>query len=103
MLTPGACSTPIAYKRALRADPCSYCGGQGGITDHIVPRVLGGGDDENLTGACQGCNSRKSSKRLLSFLAHRRGWTPDREAQVQRERWLDVGLPIPREGFPSHD
>lgn len=58
----------------LRVDPCAYCGGRGGVLDHIDPRARGGGDrvqDDNLTGACPGCNTAKGATPLLLHLAHR--------------------------------
>lgn len=59
----------IHYYRALREDPCSYCGGKGGTVDHIIPQSLGGIDGrENMTGACENCNTRKDSIDLLGFL-----------------------------------
>lgn len=65
----------------LRNDPCAYCGGPAQALDHIVPRE-GGGDDDwtNLTAACNSCNSKKRTKSLLMFLAHRNGcweWRKD--------------------------
>lgn len=51
------------------ADPCSYCGGEGGTLDHIDPLVFGGPHDPtNFTSACHSCNSQKGAKSLLSFL-----------------------------------
>lgn len=56
----------------LRRDPCAYCGGEGGSVDHVVPVMLGGVNDEsNLTGCCERCNTEKSSRTLLMFLARR--------------------------------
>lgn len=61
------------YIGVLRKDPCSYCGGDSaGESDHIVPIKLGGGSDwMNLTAACRVCNSSKSSRPLLVFMAER--------------------------------
>lgn len=57
---------------ALRRDPCAYCGGPGGVVDHIVAVAAGGVHEaENLTGACRRCNARKGTKSLLLFLANR--------------------------------
>src|SRR4051794_14684429 len=55
-------------ENVLLMDPCAYCGGPSGTVDHIVP-VAGGGANgwENLTAACQPCNSRKSDMPLLIF------------------------------------
>lgn len=61
------------YGLALRADPCSYCGGPGGTLDHIVPRSKGGMRGwTNLTGACQACNERKGSRSAVVFMAQGR-------------------------------
>lgn len=64
-----------AYLRHIQGDPCSYCGRKPtnkkrSTLDHIVPRVMGGGDSiENLTAACRPCNNgRKKDKSLLFFL-----------------------------------
>lgn len=57
------------YVRIIRQDPCSYCGGPGGVVDHIVPLSRGGTNDwENLTSACASCNARKHVKSLLTFI-----------------------------------
>ncbi len=57
------------HAQVLRRDPCSYCGGDGGVIDHIVP-LAGGGDHAvaNLAGACRSCNARKRTIPLLRFL-----------------------------------
>lgn len=61
------------YYRALRADPCAYCGETGGVIDHVVPRSVGGENHwQNYTGVCQSCNSSKSNKPLLAFMGWRR-------------------------------
>jgi 5-methylcytosine-specific restriction endonuclease McrA len=55
----------------LRSDPCAYCGGPGGVVDHIVPRALDGQDDwTNMTGACAQCNSYKGTQPLLHSLLY---------------------------------
>jgi 5-methylcytosine-specific restriction endonuclease McrA len=62
-------------RRTLLGDPCAYCGGPGGTVDHIEPVGRGGGHhyyDDNGTGACQHCNTRKGRQSLLVFLARRR-------------------------------
>lgn len=60
------------YARIVRADPCSYCGKAGGQLDHIEPVSEGGAlSDENFTGSCQRCNSRKRTTPLLLFLLKR--------------------------------
>lgn len=79
------------YRTVLRADPCAYCGGQGGTIDHVQPIAYGGADHwENLTGACAVCNGAKSARGLLWFLVapevplapvpprHRRALVPER-------------------------
>lgn len=56
----------VEYSVVLRADPCAYCGGPGGIVEHIVAVARGGGNGwENLTGACRSCNSTKGTASLL--------------------------------------
>lgn len=57
------------FAGVLEADVCAYCGGPGGVVDHIVPRRAGGRDEwENFTSACNGCNSRKGPMSLLHAL-----------------------------------
>lgn len=61
------------YRKAQALDPCTYCGGVGGHSDHIVPRACGGGNEvENRTGTCRPCNSQKSSMSLLLFMLRQR-------------------------------
>src|SRR5688500_4088493 len=48
------------------AHTCRYCGARSPdvqlTVDHVIPRVLGGGDDpSNLVTACRDCNSGKAS------------------------------------------
>jgi 5-methylcytosine-specific restriction endonuclease McrA len=65
----GRDSLAVEYAAILRSDPCSYCGGAGGTVDHVVPRAAGGTNGwENLTSACQPCNSEKHTRPLLSFM-----------------------------------
>jgi hypothetical protein len=73
------------YVSALRADPCSYCGGRENMeVDHIVSQHdlgrsvpskkhqngfnLPSGDLDNVTAACHTCNRRKVTASLLDFL-----------------------------------
>jgi hypothetical protein len=63
------------FRRVLRRDPCAYCGSTDSrrTVDHIQPRCIGGGDEpENLTAACQSCNSSKQRSPLLLFLGWKR-------------------------------
>ena len=64
----------LQWLKALKKDPCCYCGGKGGSIEHIVPRtVLKGTHWENKSGACQKCNSKKSNQKLIWFLViHRK-------------------------------
>jgi 5-methylcytosine-specific restriction endonuclease McrA len=43
---------------------CQYCGSTRSLTiDHVIPRCRGGSDSwENLTIACEPCNTKKGSK-----------------------------------------
>lgn len=45
---------------------CVYCGmGEDIVIDHVVPVILGGGNNvENLVAACSTCNSSKGAKPL---------------------------------------
>lgn len=64
----------IQYIITLLSDPCSYCGNEnGGIIDHIVPLEKSGSNHwSNLTSACVSCNSSKTNKPLISYLAYRK-------------------------------
>ena len=74
----------VAYRRAMRLDPCSYCGRPSQALDHIVPRCDGGPDDSsNRTPACHSCNSSKQSSPLLIYLA----W---RQARAAFEPWRAI-------------
>ena len=42
---------------------CQMCGNEGDSVDHIVPRILGGTDDDhNLQLLCRTCNSSKGGR-----------------------------------------
>jgi 5-methylcytosine-specific restriction endonuclease McrA len=63
----------VAYRRAVRRDPCVYCGSPGQALDHVVPRSHGGLDDwTNRASACHACNGGKMQTPLLVFLAWKR-------------------------------
>ncbi len=68
----GADQAALLYEIIVTRDLCSYCGlaGQEGMgPDHIVPFHAGGGGEwENLTGACRRCNSSKGDRKLLLWL-----------------------------------
>lgn len=60
------------YIALLLNDPCSYCGGQAGTVDHIVPVSKGGTSEwDNLTAACLSCNSSKHTSDLLGYLSRK--------------------------------
>ena len=62
----------IEYAAILQADLCAYCGGPAGHIDHIQALAAGGSNErDNLTAACQRCNSAKNARPLLYFLATR--------------------------------
>jgi 5-methylcytosine-specific restriction endonuclease McrA len=51
--------------RILRRDNycCFYCGQDADTVDHVIPRRLNGGDDEdNLVAACRKCNYSKGGR-----------------------------------------
>lgn len=56
------------YAVIVAGDPCSYCGGQGGVIEHITSGE--NGYWWNLTGACGSCNARKRSRTLIEFLLY---------------------------------
>ncbi len=59
------------YASLLVNDPCSYCGGPGGVIEHIQSSARGGGTGwMNLTAACASCNARKRSRTLVEFLRY---------------------------------
>jgi hypothetical protein len=58
-----------SWASVLLKDPCAYCGARSATFDHITARALGGDDaEQNLIGACGGCNSSKGARSLLQFL-----------------------------------
>jgi hypothetical protein len=78
-------SGSVAYRKVLRADPCSYCGGEAQALDHIDPAHHGGADDwENRTSACRRCNSYKGTLSLLQALP----WIPAASAYHEMRRQL---------------
>ncbi|GIG63625.1 hypothetical protein Lfu02_79970 [Longispora fulva] len=51
------------YRRAIRNDPCGYCGATAEHTDHVFPIAKGGRDVwYNLMRACQPCNNAKGAR-----------------------------------------
>jgi hypothetical protein len=72
-------------------DPCAYCGGPADTWDHLDPV---GGQQHNLTRACERCNVLKGRTPVLLFLACRHdhternayGWHVDDPRRVQQER-----------------
>jgi hypothetical protein len=64
-----------AWKRLLRADPCSYCGAPISATvDHVTPKSARTRYVErwtNFTGACKSCNGSKRDTPLLLWLRAR--------------------------------
>ena len=78
-----------AYRTSLTNDPCAYCGSPGGSLDHIDAKDRGGSDaDDNLTGACHDCNSRKWTTPLLRFLLVQRIEEELQPLEVERVRAL---------------
>lgn len=60
----------VAYRRALRADPCAYCGAETRQLDHIEPKANGGPDGwQNRAGTCASCNGRKQDVPMLIWMA----------------------------------
>jgi 5-methylcytosine-specific restriction endonuclease McrA len=62
-------------KEKERKDECIFCGKKNDLTiDHLLPRSLGGPNDEkNVVFVCGECNSSKGSRRLYEFWTIRRG------------------------------
>ena len=84
-MPPSLTSADMAnYKRALRRDPCSYCGQPGEASDHITPKSNRGPDDwTNRASACHQCNGTKGQTPLLVFLAWKR-------ARDEFEPWRQI-------------
>lgn len=83
-----------SYRRALRRDPCAYCGKRSDEMelDHIQPRAAGGRDFwGNLTAACSGCNREKRTWTLLGFLGRRRWESALSYIGEQRARLSQIG------------
>ena len=60
-------------ERILRRDQrtCQRCGQEGDTVDHIIPRRLGGDDnDNNLQVLCRACNFSKGGKVFDLSLIH---------------------------------
>lgn len=69
-LTTGACPDVRSYAQIITNDPCAYCGNPMQAIDHVVPLRHGGLHRwDNLAPACASCNTRKSARPLLEFLA----------------------------------
>ncbi|MEX3644024.1 HNH endonuclease [Mycolicibacterium porcinum] len=86
-----------AHCRALRRQPCVYCGRGRGTVDHLRPRVRGGHWEVwNLVPACETCNVFKGG-RLLTELANER---PDLvlhallKNPLARLEWLRLTMPV---------
>ena len=80
----------VAYRRAMRRDPCAFCGLPSQALDHIVPAKDGGADDwTNRAGICRDCNSLKGSMPLLVAMP----WIPVATEYHRQRRelrpWLD--------------
>lgn len=75
------------YKRAVRSDPCAYCGEPSTTLDHIISAARSGsGDWDNFTAACHSCNSSKGKLSLLPALLvipHARAARKAREIAIQ--------------------
>lgn len=64
-------------RRAIRDDPCFYCGEKADVMhdDHVEPLAKGGTDHWwNLVRACGSCNMRKHDKLADHFLNELAGW-----------------------------
>lgn len=90
-------SSGSAPCRALRRQPCTYCGRGRGTVDHLRPRVRGGHWEVwNLVPACERCNTFKGGK-LLTELVNER---PDLALHAlltnanARVEWLRLTMPV---------
>ena len=78
-------------KRILDRDGwcCMYCGMDATSVDHVVPRALGGGDEDwNLVASCMKCNLARRSPRSPIRGFFKQGRTPQtlRRPPVTRSR-----------------
>lgn len=67
----------IAYRKAIKDDPCFYCGERAEVMhdDHVTPLSRGGTDHWwNIVRACASCNLRKAAKSADQFLHELAGW-----------------------------
>lgn len=72
-----------AYRKAIKADPCAYCGGPAKHTDHVFPVAKGGTDHWwNLVRACEGCNKSKAAHCGTWFKLKRGMWDARRATPV---------------------
>jgi 5-methylcytosine-specific restriction endonuclease McrA len=64
---------------------CYYCTAPATIEDHYIPLARGGADDEtNTVAACKECNSAKSDRDPIEFMAS--SWLARRCANVANGR-----------------
>ena len=85
----GATIAPFDESQVYERDglQCVYCGSTDDLTlDHIVPLAGGGAHSiDNLTVACQSCNSSKGVKSLVTWLATmKQSSISDREGVTRR-------------------
>lgn len=77
---------PGGWASVLRRDPCAYCGAPSTDIDHIVAIARGGAyGSQNLTGACDTCNSSKQARPLLAFLILR-------QIDFERRPWAEMSM-----------
>lgn len=78
------------YRRAMRNDPCAYCGAPATALDHIEPSSMGGTDDwSNRTAACHSCNNSKWTMPLLLYLGYattKRAFEPWKQVSTEWRR-----------------